>query len=105
MTDEPRIDWSLMATCMPMLQEWERRLVDMGIHDNCRCEGLTVKFFMDGSGEVFANYSKLPKEHTKEQHMIAMVFTEDHEVLAFDSLEELHGALVAQTMQVRRSDA
>lgn len=55
MTDEPQIDWSLMATCMPMLQEWERRLVDMGIHDNCRCEGLTVKFFMDGSGEVFAN--------------------------------------------------
>ena len=104
MTDERPIDWNLTATCLPMLQEWERRLIDMGIHDNCRCEGLTVKFFMDGSGEVMATYSRLPQNCTAEEHMVAMIFTDEHELLAFDSLEELHGALVAQTMQVRRSD-
>lgn len=93
-------DWSCMPAVMAMLAEWDRRMEDRGIHDNCRCESLKLHMYVDGSGEITGTYTKVREDMSEEEHLIAMLHGEDHVLLEFDSLPELHGALVAQVMTV-----
>jgi hypothetical protein len=87
-----------MPAVMAMLAEWDRRMEDRGIHDNCRCESLKLHMYVDGSGEITGTYTKVRQDMSEEEHLIAMLHGEDHVLLEFDSLAELHGALVAQVM-------
>lgn len=87
-----------------MMDTWETRLVAIGRHDNSVLKGLWLKLWADGSGAVMAEYAKSMPDETEEEALVNTVFMEPTAILEFESLNELHGALVAQVMTVRRDD-
>jgi len=76
-------------------------MVAIGVHDNMRCHGLHLHLFPDASGVVFAEYYDVKTTDNDYKRLKRTVMTmKDTEMFGFDSLEELHGELVARTMTV-----
>lgn len=99
-SDPQALDWNLLADIMPMLQHYERKLLDLLIHDNCQCHGITVEFYMDGSGVVRADYAEYPNATpSKEERLICTVHSKCHEVIEFNNLQELHDILVERGLR------
>lgn len=92
------------ADIFAMMDQWETRLVGIGRHDNTKLKGLWLKLWADGSGSVMAEYAKSMPDETEEEALVNTVFMEPTSILEFETLRELHGGLVAQTMSVRRDD-
>ena len=89
------------ADIFVLLDRWEKRLVGMGVHDNCRCMCLWLKLWGDGSGSVMAQYSKVNPDDDENLKMVRTVMTmEPHRILDFDTMSQLHGDLVSRTMHV-----
>lgn len=93
-----------IGTINNLILEWEKKLVGAGVVDNQRCMGLWLRLEPDGSGSVMAEWSKVKPGDDKTRAMVRTVMTmEPHPILDFDTLDELHGGLVAQQMKVRRA--
>lgn len=92
-----------IVSIMELMLEWEKKLVGAGVIDNARCQGLWLRMYPDGSGSVMAEWSKVKPGDDKDRAMVRTVMTmEPHPILDFDTLDELHGGLVAQQMRVKR---
>ena len=91
-----------LADILALLQRYESRMTKIGRHDNMRVVGLWLRLYGDGSGQVMGDYRQDKPEYADEQHMVATVMSEPTSLHEFDTLEDLHGFLVAQTMNVRR---
>lgn len=92
-----------MQTINSLILDWEKKLCGMGAVDNQRCMGLWLRMEPDGSGSVMAEWSKVKHGDDKTRAMVRTVMTmEPHAILDFDTLDELHGGLVAQQMRVKR---
>jgi len=91
------------VTIMVLMDEWEKKLVGAGVVDNQRCMGLWLRLEPDGSGSVMAEWSKVKPGDDKTRQMVRTVMSmEPHPILDFDTIDELHGGLVAQQMRVKR---
>lgn len=95
-----------LETIFTLLDRYEKRFTSLGVHDNQRCVGLWLKLWGDGSGTVMAEYHDVKPGYEEESEQLKrMVMTmAPTEVLAFDTIEELHGALVAATCQTPKGD-
>lgn len=92
-----------IGTINSLILEWEKKLVGLGVVDNQRCMGLWLRLEPDGSGSVMAEWSKVKPGDDKTRQMVRTVMSmEPHPILDFDTLDELHGGLVAQQMRVKR---
>ena len=91
-----------MQTILDMIAKYEARLVAIGPHDNQRCHGLVLRIFPDGSGSLLAHYCDVKDGDRDDVGLVRTVMTmEDTELFGFDTLAELHGELVAKTMEVK----
>lgn len=93
-----------LRTIFTLLDRYEARFIARGVHDNQRCIGLWLKLFGDGSGSVMAEYHDVKPGYEEESKAtVRMVMTMNPtSVIDFDSIEELHGALVAATCETPR---
>jgi hypothetical protein len=90
-----------LSDILTMIARWERRLID------ATCDGMvlqTVKLEIhpDGSGDVCGYYSRRPSVPGIGEALAAIDDMERHSLLEFDSIDDLHGHLVAHTMGVRK---
>lgn len=93
-----------IATINGLILEWEKKLVGAGVVDNQRCMGLWLRLEPDGSGSVMADWSDVKYSDNQDQKLVRTVMTmAPTSILDFDTLEELHGGLVAQQMRVKRT--
>lgn len=91
------------ADIFGLLDKWEKRLCDGTVKDNMKCTGLWLKLWGDGSGSVMAEWHDVRGDDPEDVACARMALTmAPTAVLEFESLAELHGALVQQTMRVRR---
>lgn len=96
--------WKELPAIFAMLDAWNVRLCARP-HDNQICKGLWLKLYVDGSGSIMGEFADVPEEGDSEIEQIRkMVFMEQTSVFDFDTLDELHGHLVATTMRVRKHD-
>jgi hypothetical protein len=95
-------DWSLMPHIMALLDRLEDRLCAAPPVDGLRCCGLWLQLYGDGSGCIMSDYRNASVDETPDARAIAAVFAESHEFESFNSLELLHGSLVAHTFACRR---
>ena len=92
------------VTIMVLMDEWEKKLVGAGIIDNSRCQGLWLRLYPDGSGSVMADWSDVKYSDDQNRKLVRTVMTmAPSSIFDFDTLDELHGGLVAQQMKVKRS--
>lgn len=92
------------VTIMVLMDEWEKKLVGAGVIDNSRCQGLWLKLYGDGSGSVVAEWSAVKPSDDRSRSLVRTVMTmAPSSIFDFDTLDELHGGLVAQQMKVKRS--
>ena len=87
---------------LPLLDRWTERLVALGDHDNVRLMGMWVKLWGDGSGTVYGEYAKAMPGASPEERAVSAAFMERTVLFTFDTVDELHGELVAQTTTARR---
>lgn len=86
-----------------LLDRWEAKLVGAGVIDNQKCMGLWLKLFGDGSGSVMAEWSDVKATDDQDRKLVRTVMTmAPSSILDFNTIEELHGGLVAQQMRVKR---
>lgn len=87
----------------PLLDAWEKKLTGAGVIDNQRCMGLWLRLYGDGSGSVMAEWSDVKATDDEDRRLVRTVCTmAPSSILDFDTIEELHGGLVAQQMKVKR---
>jgi len=99
-------DFSLMPTVIALMERLDAHLRGLGAHDNQRCVGLWLKLWGDGSGCVMAEYVDVKDGDDADRAMVRTVMSmAPTELIAFDTLAELHGELVAMTMRVPRGDS
>lgn len=92
-----------MQPIMELMDVWEKKLVAAGVVDNQRCMGLWLKLFGDGSGSVMAEWSDVKPTDNQDLKMVRTVCTmAPSSIFDFDTLDELHGGLVAQQMSAKR---
>ena len=86
-----------------LLDRWEAKLIAAGVIDNQKCMGLWLKLYGDGSGSVMAEWSDVKATDDQDRKLVRTVCTmEPSSIFDFDTIEELHGGLVAQQMRVKR---
>lgn len=91
-----------LQAILDMIGKYEARLVAIGPHDNMRCHGLVLRIFPDGSGSLMAHYCDVKADDCENKQLVRTVMTmKDTELFGFNSLAELHGELVAKTMEVK----
>jgi len=91
-----------LQTILDLIGKYEARLVAIGPHDNQRCHGLVLRIFPDGSGSLMAHYCDVGVDDSEYKQLVRTVMTmNDSELFGFNSLAELHGELVAKTMEVK----
>jgi hypothetical protein len=87
---------------LSMMRKWEARLIRIGVHDNMVCQYLWLELHLDGSGAIMAEYRKASEyEDSAQKFSRVMWASEKVELFGFKTLEELHGDLVARTMEIR----
>lgn len=93
-----------IQTINSLVTAWEAKLIGAGVIDNARCQGLWLRLYPDGSGSVMADWSDVRATDCPDLKMVRTVMTmAPSSILDFDTLDELHGGLVAQQMKVKRS--
>lgn len=66
----------------------EKRMLK-GIRDNMKIQGLHLKMFGDGSGEVTADWSNYRKDMCREEYLLNTIFTREGPLLEFSNPKEL----------------
>lgn len=88
-----------------LLDRWEAKLIAAGVIDNQKCMGLWLRLYGDGSGSVMAEWSDVKATDDQYRKLVRTVCTmTPSSIFDFDTIEELHGGLVAQQMRVKTGD-
>jgi hypothetical protein len=95
----------MMETILSLLRALERRMVASPPVDNTRTMGLALEMFPDGSGTVYAYVRTSTPTESDDEKVERAVFADQHPILEFHNIGQLHGGLVAATCAARRSEA
>ena len=95
-------DGTLMSSILELLEKYEAELVSRPPRDNQRVQQVWLQIWADGSGCIVAEYVTTTQNECPTRRMLRSVLTGVEEPIddtGFDSLEQLHGYLVAETME------
>jgi len=92
----PQRDGPLFASIVTMLDALERKLTSAPPIDNMRVQGIWLQLYGDGSGVIWQEWSKSMPGEVREERLLHAIFTKDDALLEFDSVAELHSALLSR---------
>lgn len=88
-----------------MLDRLEDRMFAAAPVDNLRFQGLHLQLHPDGSGAVIADWARSIGDEVKEIRLLNTIMSDEDELFAFKTAEELHGELVSRTMTIHDGGA
>lgn len=89
-----------IGVILSLLDAYCDRLVRLGVIDNQRCVNVWLQLHGDGSGQVMGEWASVNPRDDRDNAVLRSVMSLRSEpMFHFDTLNELHGELVALTMR------